>query len=648
MDIWMLISWGLWIAFYGGIGCLVAAVVSKVLGRDASKLFLSGLSAVAVSVFGWGIVASLAPGMSGGWDWMYLALAGGLLAISGIYFAVGRIEEGGKYMFFAVLVVGAMVFAFALSTGDLEAGGGLRVRVKLSATTIESGKALELMVETDGVEPMRYIIVDWGDGEVSEVTGCSKSWWFTHVYRVDGEPAKAFTITVNASDAYGRKGYNIVNVMVQNPGWCPYPWYLRFMCGLVQGVKMVLPGLDLTKLVTNPEFPTDPGNSIYGVYQKILAISMSALGLYLALGLAFGAFEGRVVEVFKDAVLALALALLMPHIYNASVGIMNSVSLMITPWIDPTGGAAAIVALGVAIGYFVPAVANLAALLMTTLVLLSAIVLVRYILIITIVAAFPLIAVASIHPLFRGIMKHCLSLLSGLVIAGPLTAVFLRILSETVPGGGIVLSFIYPIVGGILPNVLSMFGAGAATAIGGAIVSSVGKVVAARGKSTTSQQTTQMSPRTQVTKIARPAPIITPSMVKHAVGEARMRRKVFESLREMQELGPGIVATMEGFDRARQIEQEAKQELVHPRWESFKEFTKTLASQSWRQLRTNLRSLQSEFYQGLKHLAERELGVKLPESVRIGINSRAGEVGINSLSKYKQRKISRDLAFVSH
>ncbi|MEM4593046.1 MAG: hypothetical protein QW196_06555 [Sulfolobales archaeon] len=162
---------------------------------------------------------------------------------------------------------------------------------------------------------------------------------------------------------------------------------------------------------TVPDFPKDPGNSIYGVYKKILAISMSSLGLHLALGLAFGAFEGRVVEVFKDAVLALAL--LMLHIYNTSVGIMNSVSLMTTPWIDPIGGVATIVALDVAIGYFVPAVANLVGLLMITLVMLSAIVLVRYILVTAIVAAFPLIAVASVHPLFRGIMKHCLSLLSS-------------------------------------------------------------------------------------------------------------------------------------------------------------------------------------------------------------------------------------------
>jgi len=63
-------------------------------------------------------------------------------------------------------------------------------------------------------------------------------------------------------------------------------------------------------------------------------------------------------------------------------------------------------------------------------------------------------------------------------------------------------------------------------------------------------------------------------MVKHARAEAEAKREVFESVREMQELGPGVVAVTEGFDRARQVEQEAKRELVHPRWESFKEFTK--------------------------------------------------------------------------
>lgn len=96
----------------------------------------------------------------------------------------------------------------------------------------------------------------------------------------------------------------------------------------------------------------------------------------------------------------------------------------------------------------------------------------------------------------------------------------------------------------------------------------------------------------------KPAPTVRPGSIKHASTEAGTKREVFESVREMQELGPGVVAVTEGFDKAKQLEQEVRRELVHPRWESFKAFTKDLGSLTWKKLKTSARSLKPEFYQG--------------------------------------------------
>ncbi|MEM1696933.1 MAG: hypothetical protein QXQ90_10120 [Desulfurococcaceae archaeon] len=334
--------------------------------------------------------------------------------------------------------------------------------------------------------------------------------------------------------------------------------------------------------------------------------------------------------------------------------------------------------LGVVIGYFVPFVANYAAFMAVTLFLASVAVYVRYVLITTLVAASPLLAVAYLHPGLRGMVKHLTTLLAGLMLAGPIAAVFLVVLSRVVPGQDVVFGILYPLIVGALPSILGVFGAGAvgglASAVRGGVAAlggALGKALAQRGEAGAAGAGAQgasavarlrapavtatpakisahpklEAPVAQQAKIMKPAPIITPSMVKHARAEAEARREVFESVREMQELGPGVVAVTEGFDRAKQVEQEVKEELVHPRWESFKTFTREIASQSWRQLRTNLRSLKSEFYQGLKHIAERELGVKLPEEIVPSVKATKRARLTSPEGKVRTRSFIRDFTF---
>jgi len=314
-----------------------------------------------------------------------------------------------------------------------------------------------------------------------------------------------------------------------------------------------------------------------------------------------------------------AIALLAPYVYNATAQILNTVSYQLVSRINIGWVFAWImlqIVLGVVIGYFVPFVANYAAFMAVTLFMASVAVYIRYILIITLVAASPLLAVAYLHPGLRGMVKHMVNLLAGLMIAGPIAAVFLVVLSKVVPGQDVVFGVLYPLIVGALPSILGVFGAGVVggvadalrggvSAIGGAL----GRVLARRGgeagaTSTEAPGATAVArlrtpavstspvkisaypkletPVVQSVKAEKPAPIITPSMVKHARTKAELKRDVFESVREMQELGPGIVSVFEGPERAQQIAQEI--EPIHPRWKSFKTFAKDLGSQSWRQV----------------------------------------------------------------
>ncbi|MEM4593343.1 MAG: hypothetical protein QW196_08095, partial [Sulfolobales archaeon] len=344
----------------------------------------------------------------------------------------------------------------------------------------------------------------------------------------------------------------------------------------------------------------------------------------------------------KDAVVVVAVALLAPYVYNATAQILNAVSYSLIGKINVGWVFAWImlqIVLGVVIGYFVPFVANYAAFMAVTLFLASVVVYIRYVLIITLVAASPLLAVAYLHPGLRGMVKHAANLLAGLMMAGPIAAVFLVVLNEVVPGRDVVFGVLYPLIVGALPTVLGAFGAG----IVGGVASAVRGGVAALGGAartawrsraqagahgavatpaleapkTVRIRVPTLSPTATTPTEARLQPIVTPGMVRHATAESKTVRAVAESVREMQEYGPKLLSALGEAERARQVEREVRQELVRPRWESFKAFASDLSKQSWRQLRVNLGALKSEFYQSLKYLTERELGVKLPESISL-------------------------------
>jgi carbon starvation protein len=685
VQVWDVAGWALWLAGASGVASLLAGVALSAAGRveRGRQLVSGGLAAVLLAAFGWGLLTSLYPAQPAAeYSWALYALAGAALGVAGVYLALGRFEEGVSSAVAALLVVGVGALAGALASG-LQQGavGALTVSLHPSTTSLQSGQELVLGVAVYGTRNPVRLNMSWGDGAcTTDVVEPGKLYSYSHSYSVPGnEAARSYSILVEAVDAEnpGIWGRNAVAVVVQNQGYCPLGWPFSTLCGLYRLVSYVLPALDLQKLVTCPLLPADPDNPVYGVYQLVLQVAMGGLGLFLAFAVVWSAVSREsalaLPESLRDAVVAVALALLAPYAYNATAQVLNLVSYQLIARIDVGWALAWIllqVALGVVLGYFVPFAANYATFLAVSLFLASVAVYVRYVLILALAAASPLLAVAWLHPGLRGAVRHAVGLLAGLMLAGPLAAVFLVVLNAVVPGKDVVFGLLFPTVVGMLPTVLgTLGGTGVLTHVAGAVVGGVrqlGTAVAwaaqrARGGTATATAVAEapvaVSAAPARLRLAAystpptPAPILTPTTIREAAARARAAEEAAAEEKRFQELVLGT-STLTQVERA--VEEEvaqhpaaellrskalpeplrpayeelvasARQEAlarklgevkppkveVHPKWEAFKAGVKTLATHMGRQAWTNLRALATETKEALKHHLKEQAGIDL-------------------------------------
>jgi carbon starvation protein len=359
----------------------------------------------------------------------------------------------------------------------------------------------------------------------------------------------------------------------------------------------------------------------------ILNVSLTVLGLFLAFDIIWRSVNEGILSIadsLKDAVVVVSIALLAPYVYNATAQALNTVSFQLIGQIDIGWVLAWIflqLALGVILGYFVPFLANYAVFLAITLFLASVMVYVRYILILTLVASSPLIAVAYLHPALRGIVRHMVGLLAGLMLAGPIAAVFMVVMNMVVPGKDITFGILYPLIVGVLPSVLGIFGGGLVSHVAGAFKSGIGALIGRAGggssQPTAGGGSASISPvqgQAQRVKLQAPGPgpVITPTTVRIARREARMTRDVATTVAESRRIGPGMTFVLHGPEAAsKHAEELAKEPEVHPRWEAFKAGVKSLGSQVGRRAWINIKTLAGESKEALKHHLRRELNVKL-------------------------------------
>lgn len=484
MNVWDLLSWGFWVSCAACLGSLISGVVSFVLGdfEKGKKLVSGGLLGLLVLVFGWGLVNALYPVQPPiPYSWVLYVLSGVALVLSATYLSIGRFEEGVKHLVGALMIVGLGFFAASVASGvELGPTGSLSVGLYPSSTYVQSGETLTLGVCVSGTaESSVTLVIDWGDGSVEQhIVAPDTIYSYNHTY-VASDATATFPLSVKAVDSRGFEGYNAVSIAVVNLGaTCSIPWPFDFLCGLVSAVKVVIPGLDLGKLTSAPVFPTSPNNELYQLYQWVLAVSASLAGLFLTFRVVWGFVWGdsgrELIESFKEVAVVIALSFLAPHIYNATTHVLNYVSLTAISGLD-VGPVLALVftypIIGVILGYFVPALAVVGAFIIIVLIVTSAVVYVRYWLILTLITTSPLIAVSWMHPALRKPAEHLLTLLAGLVLAGPIAAVFIRIIYVMTPVKEITFSLVFPVLVGILPNVLGVLGAGASASIGRSLTS---------------------------------------------------------------------------------------------------------------------------------------------------------------------------------
>ncbi|MEM4538293.1 MAG: hypothetical protein QXP68_06100, partial [Thermosphaera sp.] len=395
VDVWQLVSYGLWIGFTAGLGSFIYGVILRVMGReDYSRYIAGGLASILIVAFGWGLVQALYGGATPPlpYGWVFYAIAGALLVSAAVYLALGRMAEGAWSLVGAMLVVGIGFFAASLATGvEIGPGGTVSVTVVASTTMLKNNEELKLTVIPAGGDPPYTVTVNWGDNTTSQETTYTNI-TFTKKYALPGDkPADSYTIRVDVVDAKGRTGFNVLAVTVQNQDYCPLGWPFNFLCGFYKLVSAVIPAIDLQKLIECPLFPES--GELHELYRYILSVSMAGLGLFLAFNLVWSVVgredvAGGLVQSLKDAVVVVALALLAPYVYNATAQILNTISYSLIDKINIGWVFAWIflqIVLGVVIGYFVPFVANYAAFMAITLFLASVVVYIRYVLITTLV-----------------------------------------------------------------------------------------------------------------------------------------------------------------------------------------------------------------------------------------------------------------------
>ena len=60
VDVWDLVSWGLWIGWAVAIGSFTLGVIRRALGREGYERLLAGsLAGILVLAFGWGLVQAI-------------------------------------------------------------------------------------------------------------------------------------------------------------------------------------------------------------------------------------------------------------------------------------------------------------------------------------------------------------------------------------------------------------------------------------------------------------------------------------------------------------------------------------------------------------------------------------------------------------
>jgi carbon starvation protein len=178
-------------------------------------------------------------------------------------------------------------------------------------------------------------------------------------------------------------------------------------------------------------------------YKISLKIAITLLPVFMlfriAPGLAYSP-GAAIVDGFRDAAIAVLAMMLIPHAYNITAGALNTFTEAL---MGPAGAAIVSQMAGTAIAweiffmvisFFSPGAGFLGFALFATVFLISALIIVRWFLLLAAVAASPFLVLAWMHPALRGAAESVKGLVGTMLVAGPLAAVFTMLFAKIVLG----------------------------------------------------------------------------------------------------------------------------------------------------------------------------------------------------------------------
>lgn len=478
-------SWGLYIGAALGIGLFILATIYRAIGNENYKrAYLASLIALILAVSGWDAVKQLAGTVDASIfpeEWMIYAVAGVSFVAAVINFGLGRVEEGKWQLFATAFCIIAIALFSSLadmvSSGEkIWSGGGYIVYVATKDSYVSPGEEVELIITADSPVPPYTFVVEYGDGVTEQYSSDSKSITVKHTYNAEG--SYAVVVTVTDGDGIVGQGYAGIGV---SKGYT-MPWPFGYIVEVVQGTMFsTLGGIintPIQMLYYAPYFRISDDNMYYQWYQTITTVAMSTLGIYLLLRFAYSAMHGEdpgkeIIVALKDAIVVVILMVLAPYVYNISVQVLNAVTSVSASQIDlgwVYAGIAMLATSGMVLSYFSPGFGDLAAFAVIACLITLIMGMLRYWIIYSMIVASPILLVSYLHPAFRKAVSHFLNLLSGLLLAGPITAIGLAMITNSLKESGIAGLMAYmlsaPIVSGLFPWMIGIMISG--NVVGGA------------------------------------------------------------------------------------------------------------------------------------------------------------------------------------
>ncbi len=467
-----------WILYGSVIVAILLMVYSILLKKsgdeNANKYFLSGLAAILIGCSG-GTLLDAFIGSSTFYplavgDWIYYALIGACFVSAVVYFAVGKFEKGIWHLGATfLLIMFLLLIPVIIQETGIDPGminiGGLIVNVEAEPGHVIANEETTIKVTIKDDYYSWKVRIDFGDGSVGEYTTNSNVFTVKHAYAKEG--SYGISVKVQRIDQ-PVIGVGFTAVVVHKPipifGWI----FARANDLLDKALNQLSSFLNFPVAMIYLLPMLEPGTDAYNLYEKIVGISLIVFILYLIFGIVHNIFtreaiDFAVVDSLKEAVYVLVIIFLAPYLYNLSAGILNAIGSLVADKIDLTpiyAGLVGYIALAILSGYFVPYVSDLLSNITTAMLIASAMCIAKYWLVLALVVASPILAVSYLHPAFRGAVRFYLGILTGLMLAGPIAAIMLALVSMWLkslgPNGYILYVLASPIMLVLFPVAIGM------------------------------------------------------------------------------------------------------------------------------------------------------------------------------------------------